>query len=286
MSDNRGPVVHQALLIQHLVALRIERGLTQEQVGKALDWSEAKVMRFEGGSQVLPLRMLDSLLSLYQVSNKPLGRKLRSLGEAAHESAWWKPYRKLMHPDHRRFVGYEAGADRILQVQTGVIPGLLQTREYAHWIISAWEEPELVEPLLDIRMRRQGTLVARTPRPQQVYLLDETVFHKPMGQPDDGLMSRQLHHLLSLAQMPELEIRILPFGHGSHFEVKSGSFILLEFENGLSPILYREQVNKCTLTSSKSDIESYREIFEKVVKSGSMSPSESLATIEKYARMS
>ncbi len=283
MSDDRGPVVQQALLIQQLIALRNERHLTQEQVGKELGWSEAKVMRFEGGSQVLPLRMLEDLLSLYQVARKPLGQRLRHLGEAARQSAWWDPYRKLMTPNYRRFVGFEAGADRILQVQNGVIPGLLQTREYAYWIIKAWEEQDVVEPLLDIRMRRQSWIGTRTPRPRQTYLLDETVFRKKMGASEGGLMSRQLHHLLALAKAPEIEIRVLPDGYGSHFGLKSGSFILLEFDNGLDPVLYSEQFNTCKLTNKKDDTEPYAEIFAEALDIDSLTPEESLTLITEYA---
>ncbi|MEV2279335.1 helix-turn-helix transcriptional regulator [Nocardiopsis sp. NPDC049922] len=284
MSDDRGPVVHQHLLIHHLIALRHERGLTQEQVGRALDWSHAKVMRFEGGAQVLPQSMLDALLALYGITNTPLGRKLRALGEKARERAWWSAYRRLMKPAYRQFIGLEAGADTIRQVHTALIPGLLQTRDYTRCVTATWAEPREVEPLVELRMRRQSGLGTRTPRPRQEYLLDETVLRKHTGiSVDPAIMPRQLHHLVDMAGAPEVEIRVIPDGHGEHIGLTEGSFILLEFDNDLDDIFYTENHNVCTLTDKKHEVEKYKTKFAETWEDAALPEDKSLELIEHYA---
>ncbi|MFE9244819.1 helix-turn-helix domain-containing protein [Nocardiopsis sp. NPDC006938] len=277
----RGPVVHQELLIQRLIELRRINGLTQEGVSGSLSWSLAKVRRFEGGQQALPLHMLEELLDLYEVSGTRRGQELRQLGIEARKRSWWSKYRSVMSPSYRRFVGLEAGADRILHLQIAVIPGLLQTREYAQWITEFWEFPSVVDPLLEIRMHRQTATSQRSPRPRQVYLLDENAIRKHVGHP--GLMARQLHHLLKLAEQPEIDIHIIPDTSGIHYGLSSGSFILLEFDNGLNGVVCVENRNSCTVKNDPGEFQRHRGGFRRTMTESAMNTQESHSLMQRYA---
>jgi transcriptional regulator with XRE-family HTH domain len=284
MSDDRGPVVHQHLLNHRLITLRHEHGLTQEALGRAMGWSHAKVMRFETGSQVLPQDALYALLAYYKILETPLGRELLALGVKARQRAWWTPYRSLMKPAYRQFIGLEAGADTILQIQTAVLPGLLQTRAYAQCVTATWTHASEIEPLVELRMRRQSGLATRSPRPQQLYLLDETVIRKHTGvTTDPTIMPRQLHHLLDVAGTPEITIRVLPDGNGEHIGLTEGSFILLSFDIEIDDVFYTEHHNICTMTDKKYEIAKYKEKFFQTWDEVALTESKSLELIEHYA---
>ncbi|MGW5878794.1 helix-turn-helix domain-containing protein [Nocardiopsis terrae] len=283
MSDDRGPMVHQELLIQYLVALRHEHGMTQQQVGKELDWSHAKVMRYEGSKQTLPQSDLDALLDLYKVASVRK-RELRELGRRARERGWWSPHANRLDPSYRRFIGLEAGADTILQLEPSVVPGLLQTYEYARCVTRLWTEEAEVEPLVGIRMRRQSALSSRTPRPRQIYLLDENVIRKHIGVAKEKMiMPRQLHHLAQMANTSEIEIRVIPDGQGEHFGLSSSSMALLKFDTDLRSKLYREHDNVCSMSDSKDEIGQFIEKFTKTREHIALSPDKSLALIEQHA---
>ncbi|MEU0489937.1 helix-turn-helix transcriptional regulator [Nocardiopsis sp. NPDC006139] len=286
MSTDRGPVVHQRLLIRKLIELRHECGLTQEQVGKALDWSHAKVMRYEGGVHVLSQSLLDALLVLYGVAGTSLGRELRALGTAARKSAWWHPYRNLMKAAYRTYIGLEAGADTIRQTATTVVPGLLQTRSYSRCVTATYAKPLEVEPLVDVRMRRQSTLANRDPRPRQMYLLSEAVLSMHVGvSVDPDIMPGQLHHLVDMAGRPEVQIRVIPAGHGEHAAMIGGSFILLGFDDelGLDDVFYAEMRNMCSLTDKKSEMGKYLRDFQEAWEEKALPEDESVQLIKQHA---
>ncbi|MEU0489975.1 helix-turn-helix transcriptional regulator [Nocardiopsis sp. NPDC006139] len=264
MSDDRGPVVHQHLLMRALIALRHENGLTQQQVARDLDWSHAKMMRYENCQQVLPRAELDALLVEYGVASAPLARDLRALGEAARRPVWWAPYRCLLTADQRIYFGLEAGADTIRQVATYVLPDLLQTRDYARCIAAARAEPWQVHSLVEMVMRRQAALGSRSSRPRQRYLLSEAVLRIHVGvEVDPSIMVRQLHHLVEAAAAPEVQIRVLPHAHGEHLALVYGLFTLVGFgEVGLEEVFHAQSGHMSLLTSKKSDVGPYPGAFE------------------------
>ncbi|MGO8893015.1 MAG: Scr1 family TA system antitoxin-like transcriptional regulator, partial [Streptosporangiaceae bacterium] len=131
MAADQGPVVQSALLRSELVRLRKERGLTQQQVARELEWSASKLIRVEGGASSITKVDLDALLSKYGVTSESHRERLQSLNRAAKERGWWDSYRDYVSPAYLHYVGLEAGAAFIRQFQIGFIPGLLQTPEYA-----------------------------------------------------------------------------------------------------------------------------------------------------------
>ena len=89
MAADQGPVVQSALLRSELVRLRKERGLTQQQVARELEWSASKLIRVEGGASSITKVDLDALLSKYGVTSESHRERLQSLNRAAKERGWW-----------------------------------------------------------------------------------------------------------------------------------------------------------------------------------------------------
>ncbi|MFD7368857.1 helix-turn-helix domain-containing protein [Nocardiopsis alba] len=275
-------MVHQALLIHRLVELRRGNGLTQEKVARSLEWSHAKLMRYEGGTQVLPKADLDALLDLYRVLGTAQGRKLQEIGRRARDKPWWYPHRHALTVEERHYVGLEMGAARIRQCAPALVPGLLRTRDYARALCSMTDPDGEVDRLVDVLMGRQGMMLTRSPVPEQVYVLDEAVLRRVVGgRENPGVMVRQLHHLVERSAL--VQLRIVPEEAGLHFGVLGG-FTLFDFGEGLPPVLHTEHRGRVVASKKEEDTHAYAEAFDRLVEEHALDACRSLALIEHHAR--
>jgi transcriptional regulator with XRE-family HTH domain len=241
MAADQGPVVSSALLRSQLVRLRKDRGLTQEQVASRLEWSPSKLIRVEGGRSSITKVDLDALLTVYGVSSESHRERLAALNRGARDHGWWEAYRNDIDATYLNYVGYEAGAAFIRQFPGGVVPGLLQTREYAEVLTEKTIDPPLAEQVVKLRLQRQSELMRRSVPPRQYYVLDEAVIRRRIGiRKDPAIMPDQLRHIAERAERDELvTIRVIPFTVGAHAGL-GGPFTLLEFDGDLPDILYRD----------------------------------------------
>jgi len=269
MATDQGPVVQSMLLRGELVRLRKESGLTQEQVAGSLEWSPSKLIRVEGGRSSITKVDLDALLTAYGVTSESRRDQLQSLNRGARERAWWDAYKDDVSPDYLNYVGLEAGAAYIRQFQLGFIPGLLQTEDYAMAVTRVGSvEPARVDLLVGLRMRRQAELARRSSPPRQYFVIDETVIRRHIGiKKDRAIMPAQLRHVASRAEQDELvTIRVIPFGTGAHPGL-FGPFTLLEFEGGLSDVLYLDAGRGAFNVISGNDLQlaAYADDFENLL---------------------
>ncbi|MEU3023100.1 helix-turn-helix transcriptional regulator [Nocardiopsis alba] len=282
MIDDRGPVVHQALLIHRLIALRRDNGLTQEKVARSLEWSHAKLMRYEGGTQVLPKADLDALLDLYRVLGTAQGRKLQEIGRRARDKPWWYPHRHALSVEERHYVGLEMGAARIRQCAPLLVPGLLRTRDYAQALCSMVDPGGEVGRLVDVLMGRQGVMLTRSPVPEQVYVLDEAALRRIVGgRENPEVQLRQLYHLVE--RSASVQLHIIPEEAGLHSGTLGG-FTLFDFDEGLPPVLHTEHRGRVVASKKEEDTRAYAEAFDRLVAEHALDTCRSLALIEHHAR--
>jgi transcriptional regulator with XRE-family HTH domain len=256
MASDQGPVIQSALLRVELVRLRKERELTQQQVAAAMEWSPSKLIRMEGGGSSIAKVDLDALLTAYGVTSESHRDRLHTLNRGAKEAGWWAAYKDDVSSDYLTYVGYEAGAAFIRQFQIGVIPGLLQTAEYAEIVTSgASVKPELVGTLVRLRMQRQSELAQRSAPPRLYFVLDEGVIRRHVGiKRDKAIMPNQLRSIADRAEGDHLvTVRVIPFETGAHPGLID-PFTLFEFEAGLSDVLVLD-ANRAAVMISGDDPE-------------------------------
>lgn len=239
MASDQGPVIQSALLRGELARLRKERGLTQQQVAEALEWSPSKLIRVEGGGSSITKVDLDALLTRYGVTSESHRERLLALNRGARERGWWDRYKDDVSSDYLDYVGFEAGAAFIRQFQMGSVPGLLQTAEYAEVVtVVGSVDPGKVKSVVDLRLQRQSELARRSSPPRQYFVLDEGVIHRHVGiKKDRTIMPSQLRSITDRAEQDDLvTVRVIPFEAGAHrlFD----TFTLLEFDGGLPDVLY------------------------------------------------
>jgi transcriptional regulator with XRE-family HTH domain len=269
MAADQGPVVQSALLRGELTRLRKEKGLTQEQVAAQLEWSPSKLIRIEGGRSSITKVDLDALLRTYGVTSEPQRERLTEYNRGAHERGWWEVYKEDTLQTYLTYVGYEAGAASIRQFLGTVVPGLLQTAEYAEEQTAVTvDEPVKIASVVKLRLQRQSELAKRMPRPRQYYVMDEAVIRRHVGvDRDPAIMPNQLRYIVEKVREDErITVRVIPFSSGAHAGL-TGPFTLLEFDGGLPDILYldagREIISM--IASDDPKVAEYADNFEKLL---------------------
>lgn len=270
MSQSQAPVIQRALLTSELRRLRAASHLSQEEVVKELDWSLSKLIRIEGGAVGISTTDLRALVGLYGLKQQHRITELVDLAKAARVRGWWSSYKNVGDENYLNFVGYESGAAIIRQAQGLLVPGLLQTPEYALAITREYigDSSELVRDLVDLRLERQEQVLGRDAPPRQFYVLDEAVIRRRVGAPRNyNLMPEQLRHLVELSAQPAITIEIIRFDAGAHFGL-TGPFTLLGFDNELGDVLYLEGARTGNLVladpASAERIADYHEAFEEL----------------------
>ncbi|MBV9794128.1 MAG: helix-turn-helix transcriptional regulator [Actinobacteria bacterium] len=261
--------------------IRKDAGLTQEQVAAAMDWSLSKLIRIEGGGVSISVSDLRSLLTQYKISDGDQVEELVDLARAARQRAWFSAYRDITSPQYVMFVGYEAASSVIRQFEPTVVPGQLQTEEYARAVTLEYAA-DRVDKLVELRMRRQELL--EESRRRFHFILDEAVIRRRVGAPGHpGIMRRQLRKLVETARQPNVTIQVVPFSAGVHPGLK-GPFTLLEFIGDDEDVLYLENASNPSVVLTGEDLQilTYREAFERL-REQSLSAQQSIELINQIA---
>ncbi|XVQ10544.1 helix-turn-helix domain-containing protein [Spirillospora sp. CA-255316] len=285
MASDQGPIVQSALLRSELVRLRKEKGMTQEQVARALEWSPSKLIRVEGGKNAITFTDLQALLLTYDVTSKSKQERMQELARGARENAWWSTYKGEVSDDFLNFVGYAAGASYIRHFHNSIVPGLLQTREYAEVFSTGLVSQVIRARNVRMRMQRQEELAKREVPPKQFYILDEAVIRRHVGiKTDPAIMPRQLTRIADEAeQKDDMTVRVIPFSAGAHLGVY-GPFTVLEFEGGLGDVLYMEGMTgpSSLITGDDQRVADYRDNFE-ILLDEALSPEKSIELLRQTA---
>jgi hypothetical protein len=171
---------------------------------------------------------------------------LNAWARDARARGWWDRFH-IQDKAFECYVAYECGAASIRMAQALLVPGILQTEDYARIMTTAHAAPPEVDAVVQLRLARQKEILTR--KPEQSYILDEAVLRRPVG----DAMPGQLRHLVELARQPEIVIRVIPFGAGPHFGLR-GPFVLLSFDVPLDNMLFPESARRGDLIVSQENI--------------------------------
>lgn len=167
---------------------------------------------------------------------------------------WPYVYREAFPDWAQAFIAYAARAVLIREYAAQVVPGLLQTPDYARAVLSVGvtlRDDEHLEERLSARLGRQGRLTAPgDDRPELWVVLDEAVLRRPIG--GRAVMRAQLAYLLEAAAEPNITIQVLPFEEGEH-DVMGGSLTLLELPDG-SEVAYTEGAHYGQLIEEPAEV--------------------------------
>jgi hypothetical protein len=277
VTSSASPTVRRRRLAAELRRLR--GGRTGTTVAKALNWSPAKVSRYELGQGSFPPEEIEKLLEYYGVTG-PRRAQLLDLAAEANEPAWWYDYADALSPGYMEFIGLEAEAASELEWQVEAVPGLLQTEEYARAIHTAHQQvvlmpPGIFERRIRARMIRQELLTTRNPPLELSVVIDEAVLLRKVGSRE--VMARQLGHIAEMTQLPNVELRILPLEGGS--SLMADSFVVFGFSpehetTRLGDVVATEGVETNIYIEGEKDTYIFR-LFFRAFAEASLSPTDS-----------
>ncbi|MER7580463.1 helix-turn-helix transcriptional regulator [Kitasatospora sp. NPDC097691] len=270
--------VRRRWLAAALVTLRQKAGKTPDEAAQRIGCHRSKISRIENARLGMSLGELRDLLAFYEVDDPDYVDDLLGLAARRREPDWLRRVIRI-RPAYADLVAYGEMAESIRSFEGLMIPGLLQTPEYARALIGAGPRPparEEIDALVTARLERQKILSMENP-PQLAFVIGEAALRIAVGGAES--MGRQLDHLMEMAQLPGIDLRVMPDNTGAHTgmfgpfvlfgfrtRVFSGSVVCLEYRAGT---IYLER---------EDEVEIHMEEFE-AIQSSALSPGSSLETI-------
>ncbi|WP_420032414.1 helix-turn-helix domain-containing protein [Streptomyces sp. cg28] len=279
-----GPAVRRRKLGAELRALRVGAGLTSGEAARLVGWHQSKVSRIETGRSGVKASDVLRLLDAFDAKDPQLRQLVVALAgtEDVGGNHWWHAYRGLLPPAYRDFISLESQACRIWTLENSVVPGLLQTPEYAYAVtrsvLGGMSEGH-IEALVEVRLARQEVLRSQTPL-QLTAILDEAVLRREVGGKD--ILQRQLAHLAEVARLPHVRIQVLPFSAGGHLGI-TGPFVVFSFPNTTDlDVVVLDHLTSSLYLEQKEDLTAYTDAFEALL-GHALSPEDSLEFIAQIA---
>lgn len=210
------PTMRRRQVGAELRRLREAADITIDQAAAHLQCSASKISRMETGAGIQRTRDVTALLDLYRVTGKQLRDELLGMVRSARQQDWWHSYTDAVPRWFERFMAAESSAVSVEEFENQLIPGLLQTPQYARAVLRAANtslDDDEIDRRVTVRMERQKRLAGDDPLSLWV-VLDESALHRHVGGSD--VMRAQLTHLADRAAAPNITVQVLPYTLGAY----------------------------------------------------------------------
>ncbi|HEY2763672.1 MAG TPA: helix-turn-helix transcriptional regulator [Pseudonocardiaceae bacterium] len=255
---SREPTVRSRELGDGLRQVMQRAGLTGREAAHLLGWSESWVSRLLSGKRGATELDVAAFLGVCRVKGAERDRLL-ALCQEQRRPGWLQQHGSRLPKQLVTLIDHESRAVSYSDIQPMLVPGLLQTGEYARAVISrgANMPPEEVDDRVAARLARQN-LFSRDRPPRFTFYLHESVLRTPVG--GRAVMRDQLHHLLRMSTRSYLAIRVVPLSLGAH-AATAGPFIFLEYAE-FKPVVYLESETASLFLEKPEEIAAYRNVLE------------------------
>ncbi|GLZ39765.1 helix-turn-helix transcriptional regulator [Actinokineospora sp. NBRC 105648] len=255
--DYREPTIRSRELGEGLRLAMVGAGINGKQMAARLGWSTSKVSRMFVGNRGVTEVDVATFLGVCGVAGAERDRLL-DLCRERDARGWLQQHGSRLPKQLRTLIDHEEQAVAISQFEVHLIPGLMQTAEYAREIIRCTVNVPAheVEDRVEAKLARQR-LISASPPPDCVFYIHELALRLEVGGP--AVMSAQLHELLRLSVRRYISIRVLQARHGAHAGT-AGPFRLMDFA-GIKPIVFLESETSCTFLERSEEIAAYRSIL-------------------------
>jgi hypothetical protein len=248
-----------------------------------MEWSLSKMNRIEKAKSGISTNDLRALLQLYGITDLEQTKELLDLARDARRPPWWWRYSDVAPAALLQLIDYESAASAVKQLETMVVPGILQTDEYASVALQAFNPRESgiehVAALVELCSRRRNLLTSEN-APKFSFVLDESLIHRVVG--SRIIMKRQLHNLANVAELPNITIQIIPFTAGLHSGIR-GPFEVVQFDDTPDEnIVYAEGPSGDFISDDPAETQGYLDSFEGIT-AASLGPTDSISRLRRAA---
>ena len=255
MAAVRNPSALRWLVGVELANYRKRTGLKQSDAASRARISVGKLSHLETGERQQQSADIAKVLAAYSAPQHDVNR-LTSLAEIPDESNWWGAWRDVVPDWFGTFVGLERLAIKEFVFEPIVIPGLMQTEDYARELSRSSQRVRLdhSERVVEVRMERAHRLSGENPMLLHASV-NEQALRLRIGTPE--IMRVQYEHLINLAKRPNIMFQVVVPERGRH-EASNGQFVVLEFEKA-RPIVYAELQDGAMYVQHPGEVNTYRE---------------------------
>lgn len=246
--------------------LREQAGISLMAAAEELEFSRARMYRIENGE--VPVRKHDviAMCTVYSATGR-MTEVLIGLAQESKAKGWWHAYGDAVPAWFELYVGMEQAAGSLRSFAPSVIPGLLQTREYAESVFRSWigDDDAAVDAAVAVRLERQSLLSrVRPAAPRLDVIIEEGVLRRVIA--DTLGMQKQLAHLVNASTRPNIGVRVIPFRAGPHKAASSGQFTILDFPavGTTSPeptTIYCENLTGALYLDKVKEVEAYETVW-------------------------
>ncbi|MFD4791222.1 helix-turn-helix domain-containing protein [Streptomyces sp. NPDC058459] len=260
-----GASAHRKALAGHLRRCRDHAQIEAKRAARCIDVSDAAISRLETGLATPEPAKVERLLDEYGVRDPAERARVAILVHEAAQPEIWQPYAHATPSTLRPLLAMEPAARRILSYEPQLVPGWLQTEEYARIVMRAVHPTRPAKEIAErvtMRMRRLEMLRRKTDPPSLLAVMDSEVFRRPVGAP--GVMYRQIEHILALlAELPyRLRLQIAPLTVGAVGAIGHPIVHLRFFTPAYLPdMVYLEQYEGAVYREKPADSERYQAVL-------------------------
>ncbi len=278
MPSGGKPTVRSRRAGSELRRLREAAGVSTAEAAEVLACSPAKISRIENGMSSVRVVDLRLLLDHYGDSNADHRAYMERLARESNKLGWWQAYGDTIPPYYADFIGLETDASYIKTWQPTIVPGLLQTPEYARAVMlanPAMVSPDKLDNFIRVRAERQARLEQGTD-----LRLDAVIWEPALLTTVGNREVRrgQLERLVELTGRPNVSMQVLPLAEGDQASM-SGSFVLFSFgaEHSVSTA-FVESLTSSHYLEGEDELRGYTLVFD-ALRSAALSPADSAARI-------
>lgn len=228
VSRRNSPTAKARRVAGTLREMRTRAGISPADAARGVDHDVSWISRIERVENRPHPNDVRALLTLYGNLEPAAIDAVVQVARQARQRGWWYRYTDMLPDWFSQYIGLETDAVAIRTFEAQVVPGLLQTADYARAAIMSTAAPgpmDSIDRQVSLRIDRQVLLDAEDP-PQLRVVLDEAALRRPIGGPK--VMAEQVEHLAVMAQRPNIQIQVLPLAAGVHAGL-DGSFVILDF---------------------------------------------------------
>jgi transcriptional regulator with XRE-family HTH domain len=225
VTQRQSPTVRRRRLALTLRQLRCSAGLSASDAARRVDHDASWLSRIESAEVRPHPNDVRALLALYGVDGDQ-AEAVIAVARQAKQRGWWQGYADVLPDWFTTYVGMESEASVIRTYECQIVPGLLQTEDYARIAFEGAPipmRPDEVDKQVALRMERQGILTSDEP-PLLRVVIDEGAVRRMVGGPT--VMKAQIDKLIEESDRSNVQILMLPYAAGVGFD---GSFVILDF---------------------------------------------------------
>ncbi|WP_053723257.1 DUF5753 domain-containing protein [Saccharothrix sp. NRRL B-16348] len=269
----------QRRLARRLRQLRVNSGTSLEDAANHLGCKQPKITKMEIcqlGAKPDEVRMLCELYG----AGRATVESMVNLARTAKTRGWYQVYDESANPENIDFVELETDAVAVSNFEIDLVPGLLQTEDYARAVIRAANpgiSGQVLDQRVELRTKRQDRVLAGELAVWAV--ITEDALHRAIGGRDVHVA--QLSHLLESASLPNVQFQVIPYRVGEYIAM-GVPFSCFRFDDGYGTVAI-DHLTGTLFLEEEAEVERYRLAFQHLCGTALNGP-DSLALLRKYVK--